>query len=42
MNVVQYENLRFTVLSVEDRRIDKVKVEILPVKHAPESKKDED
>jgi len=30
MNEVEYENLRFTVMSVEDRRIDKVKVELLP------------
>ncbi|MCR5484304.1 MAG: CBS domain-containing protein, partial [Clostridiales bacterium] len=30
MNVVEYENLRFTVLNVEDKRIGKVKVEILP------------
>lgn len=28
---VEYENLKFTVLSVEDRRIEKVRVEILPV-----------
>lgn len=31
MNVVEYKNLRFTVLNVEDRRIGKVKIEILPV-----------
>ncbi len=30
MNEVEYDNLRFTVLSVEERRIDKVRVEILP------------
>ena len=30
MNVVEYKNLRFTVLNVEDRRIGKVKIEILP------------
>ncbi|HOJ35202.1 MAG TPA: hemolysin family protein [Clostridiales bacterium] len=31
MDVTEYKNLRFTVLSVEDnKRIDKVKVEILP------------
>ena len=29
MNVVEYKNLRFTVLNVEDRRIGKVKIEIL-------------
>ena len=30
MNTVEYENIRFTVLNVEERRIGKVKVEILP------------
>lgn len=30
MNVVEFDNLRFTVLNVEERRIGKVKVEILP------------
>lgn len=30
MNSLEFENFRFTVLSVEDRRIGKVKVEILP------------
>lgn len=30
MNVVEHENLRFTVLKVEERRIEKIKVEILP------------
>ncbi|MCL2508230.1 MAG: hemolysin family protein [Oscillospiraceae bacterium] len=30
MNVVEYENLSFTVMNVEDRRIGKIKVEILP------------
>ena len=34
---VMFENIRFTVLEVENRRIEKVKVEILPVE-----KKDED
>ncbi len=29
MNEVLYKNLRLTVLTVEDRRIDKVRVEIL-------------
>jgi len=29
-DVVEYENIRFTVLNVEERRIGKVKVEILP------------
>ena len=30
MNSVEYENVRFTVLNVEERRIGRVKVEILP------------
>lgn len=30
MNEVQFQNVKFTVLNVEDRRIGKVKVEILP------------
>lgn len=30
MNSLEFENFRFTVLNVEDRRIGKVKVEILP------------
>ena len=29
-DVVEFEGLRFTVLSVDERRIDKVKIEILP------------
>lgn len=36
MNVVEYKNLRFTVLNVEDRRIGKVKIEILPVEEEKE------
>ena len=31
MNEVVFENLKFTVLAVEDRRIEKIQVEILPV-----------
>ena len=30
MNEVTFENVKFTVLSVEDRRIEKIKVEIFP------------
>ena len=30
MNEVVFENVKFTVLSVEDRRIEKIKVEITP------------
>ena len=31
MNEVVYENLKFTILDVEDRRIGKVRVEITPL-----------
>ena len=31
MNEVDFENLHFTVLNVEDRRIGKVRVEIRPI-----------
>ncbi len=37
--VAEYENLRFTVLSIDERRIDEIKVEILP---EPEKLEDED
>ena len=37
MNEVQFENVKFTVLNVEDRRIGKVKVEILPVEEKEET-----
>ncbi len=36
MNQVQFENVKFTVLNVEDRRIGKVKVEILPIEKKEE------
>lgn len=36
MNEVTFENIKFTVLSVESRRIEKVRVEILPVEDAGE------
>ena len=39
MNEVVFENVKFTVLSVEDRRIEKIKVEITP---EPEKEEDED
>lgn len=38
---VEYQNLRFTVLSVDDRRIDKVKVEVLPLDGKKEEKEKE-
>ena len=31
MNEVIYENLKFTILDVEERRIGKVRVEITPI-----------
>ncbi len=41
MNEVVFENVKFTVLSVEDRRIEKIKVEITPVEN-DEQEEDED
>jgi len=40
--VAEYSNLRFTVLSLEERRIDKIKVEILPVEVKEEDSENED
>ncbi len=37
--IAEYENLRFTVLSIEERRMDEIKVEILP---KPETDEEED
>jgi putative hemolysin len=37
--VAEYKNLRFTVLSLDERRIEDIKVEILPL---PETDEDED
>ena len=42
MNEVVFENVKFTVLSVEDRRIEKIKVEITPVEKASDEEEDED
>ena len=42
MNEVMFENIRFTVLEVEDRRIEKIKVEILPVEEDDEDDEDDD
>ena len=42
MNVVEYENLKFTILNVEDRRIGKVRVEITPKVETDEDEKDKD
>lgn len=38
--VAEYENLRFTILSFEERRIGEIKVEILPIE--PEDDEDKD
>lgn len=40
--VAEYENLRFTVLSIEERRIDKIKVEILPIDDNSENEDEDD
>lgn len=37
MNEVVFENVKFTVLQVEDRRIEKIKVEITPIEEAEEA-----
>ena len=37
MNEVTFENVKFTVLNVEERRIGKVKVEILPIEEKAET-----
>ena len=36
----QYENLKFTILSMDERRIDKIKVEILPVEYEENSEEE--
>jgi putative hemolysin len=41
MNEVVFENVKFTVLEVEDRRIEKIKVEITPVKDVGSSEEEE-
>ncbi len=42
MNEVVFQNVKFTVLSVEDRRIEKIKVEIFPEPEADGDDEDED
>lgn len=37
--IAEYKNLRFTILSIDERRIDEIKVEILPV---PEEENEDD
>ena len=39
--VTEYENLRFTVLSIDERRIDQIKVEILPKEEPADEEKDD-
>lgn len=41
MNEVDYENLHFTILNLEDKRIGKLKVEILPVEDEEDDDEDE-
>lgn len=41
MNEVLFENIKFTVLKVEERRIEKIKVEIFPIEET-ENEEDED
>ena len=38
MNEVDYKNLHFTVLNIEERRIGKLKVEINPIQTEEETK----
>ena len=42
MNEVVFENVKFTVLEVEDRRIEKIKVEITPIVEEDEDEDDDD
>ncbi len=42
MNELEYKNLKFTILNLEDKRIGKLKVEILPVEENGEDGEDED
>ncbi len=42
MNSVEYQGIRFTVLNVEERRIGKVKVEILPEPDTESAEKEEE
>jgi CBS domain containing-hemolysin-like protein len=41
MNEVIYKNLKFTVLNVEDRRIGKIRVEILPLDESENEEEDD-
>ena len=39
--VAEYENLRFTVLSIDERRIDEIKIEILPKEDNTDEEKED-
>ena len=42
MNEIDYENLHFTILNLEDKRIGKLKVEIRPVEVAEDEEEDDE
>ena len=42
MNEITFENIKFTILSVDGKRIDKIKVEILPVENEDDEDEDKD
>lgn len=42
MNELEYKNLKFTILNLEDKRIGKLKVEILPVEENGEDDEDDE
>ena len=42
MNEVEFENVKFTVLKVDERRIEKIKVEITPIEIEEEDDDDDD
>ena len=42
MNEVEFENVKFTVLKVDERRIDKIKVEITPLLESEDDDDDDD
>ncbi len=41
MNEVMFENLKFTVLAVDNRRIEKIRIEILPEEKNPDDEDDD-
>ena len=42
MNEVMFENIKFTVLAVDNKRIEKVRVEILPEENKEEDEDEDD